>query len=73
MRVLVCVAILLQGVTGAALADTILATSRVTAVTIYPQGAMITREVTFTAPAGRHEVLVSDMPGSAEPQLLRVT
>lgn len=70
MRVLVCFALLFP---GAAMADTILATSQVTAVTIYPQGAMITRQVTFTAPAGRHEVLVSDMPGSAEPQLLRVT
>ena len=75
MRVLLCVAMLLPGLTGAGavLADTILATSQVTGVTIYPQGAMITREVTFIAPAGRHEVLVSDMPGSAEPQLLRVT
>ena len=70
MRVLVCCALLFP---EAALADTIVATSRVTAVTIYPQGAMITREVTFAAPAGQHEVLVSDMPGSAEPQLLRVT
>ena len=70
MRVLVCFALLFP---GAALADTIVASSQVTAVTIYPQGALITREVTFTAPAGRHEVLVSDMPGSAEPQLLRVT
>lgn len=70
MRILVCCALLFPGVAGA---DTILATSQVTGVTIYPQGAMITREVRFTAPAGRHDVVVSDMPGSAEPQLLRVT
>lgn len=75
MRVWICAALmgpaLLAG--GAGLADTITATSKVTAVTIYPQGAMVTREVTFTAPAGRHDVLVSDLPGSTEPQLLRVT
>jgi uncharacterized protein (TIGR02231 family) len=70
MRAFVFIAFL---VPGAALADTIIATSQVTAVTIYPQGALITREVTFTAPAGRHEVLVADMPGTTAPQLLRVT
>lgn len=70
MRALVFLALLMP---GAAWADTIVASSRVTGVTIYPQGALVTREVTFTAPTGRHEVLVSDMPGSAEPQLLRVT
>ena len=70
MRAFVFIAFL---VPGAALADTIIATSQVTGVTIYPQGALITREVTCTAPAGRHEVLVADMPGATEPLLLRVT
>ena len=70
MRAFVFIAFL---VPGAALAETIIATSQVTGVTIYPQGALITREVTFTAPAGRHEVLVADMPGATEPLLLRVT
>jgi uncharacterized protein (TIGR02231 family) len=70
MRAFVFIAFL---VPGAALADTIIATSQVTGVTIYPQGALITREVTFTAPTGRHEVLVADMPGATEPLLLRVT
>ena len=54
------------------MADTIVATSRVTAVTIYPQGAEVTREVSFAAPAGDHEVLVMDIPGEAEPGLMRV-
>ena len=40
-----------------AFADTIPATSRITAVTVYPEGAKLTREVTFTAPtAGTHEL-----------------
>ncbi|MBL9046185.1 MAG: DUF4139 domain-containing protein [Tabrizicola sp.] len=46
-----------------ALADTIPATSRITAVTVYPEGAKLTREVTFTVPAaGSHELLVTDLP-----------
>ena len=69
MRVLVCLALLMP---GGALADTIMATSRVTAVTIYPQGAQVTREAVFTAPAGGHEVVIVDLPGETEPGLLRV-
>ena len=70
MRVLVWCALL---VPGAAWADTIVATSRVTAVTIYPQGAQVTREVVFTAAAGAHEVVVMDLPLDTEAGLLRVT
>ena len=69
MRVLFGLALLMP---GAAWADVIVATSRVTAVTIYPQGAQVTREVAFTAAAGAHEVLVTDLPGATEPGLLRV-
>ena len=69
MRVLVCLALLMP---GGAFADTIMATSRVTAVTIYPQGAQVTREAVFTAPAGAHEVVIMDLPGETEPGLLRV-
>ena len=70
MRVLVMCALL---VPGTALADTIVATSRVTAVTIYPQGAQVTREVVFSAPAGAHDVVVMDLPLNTEAGLLRVT
>ncbi|MDX5350533.1 MAG: DUF4139 domain-containing protein, partial [Paracoccaceae bacterium] len=49
-------------------ADTIPAASRITAVTVYPQGAKLTREVTFTVPAtGRHELLVTDLPADSQP------
>lgn len=49
-------------------ADTIPASSRITAVTVYPQGAKLTREVTFTVPAtGRHELLVTDLPADSQP------
>jgi len=52
-------------------AETILATSRVTAVTVYPQGALVTREVRFQAGAGTHEVLVTDLPAGMLPDLIR--
>ena len=70
MRVLVWCALL---VPGAGWADVIAATSRVTAVTIYPQGAQVTREVVLTAPAGTHDVVVLDLPLGTEAGLLRVT
>lgn len=56
-----------------ALADTIPAASRITAVTVYPEGAKLTREVTFTAPtAGLHELLVTDLPAASEPGLIQL-
>jgi uncharacterized protein (TIGR02231 family) len=56
-----------------AFADTIAATSTVTAVTVYPDGAKLTREVTFTAPAaGSHELLVTDLPMDSDPGMIRL-
>lgn len=56
-----------------AMADTIAAKSRITAVTVYPDGAKLTREVTFTAPgAGSHELLVTDLPYDSDPGLIRL-
>jgi uncharacterized protein (TIGR02231 family) len=54
-------------------ADTITATSRITAVTVYPDGAKLTREVTFAAPsAGSHELLVTDLPYDSDPGMIRL-
>ena len=69
MRVLLCLMLLLP---GASFADTIYATSTITAVTVYPNGAQITREVQFTGGAGPHEVLVTDLPGGVDPRLIRI-
>lgn len=69
MRVLVCLALLLP---MPAFADTILATSTITAVTVYPEGAQITREVHFNAPAGAHEVLITDLPSAMDEQWVRL-
>ena len=56
-----------------ALADTILAKSQITAVTLYPQGAQVTRVVSFNAPAGTHDLLITDLPAGTEPNLIRLT
>jgi len=71
MRALI--AVLLASTALPACADTIAATSRITAVTVYPDGAKLTREVSFTAPsAGPHELLVTDLPYDSDPGLIRL-
>lgn len=54
-----------------ALADVIEAPGPVTAVTLYPQGATVTRTITFNAPAGQHEIVVP-LPVWVDAQTLRV-
>lgn len=71
MRALI--AALLASTALPVLADTIPATSTVTAVTVYPDGARLTREVSFTAPAaGAHELLVTDLPAASEAGMIRI-
>lgn len=54
------------------LADTILARSDVTAVTIYAEGARVTREVRFDAAAGHHQLRIADLPEGVTPDLIRL-
>lgn len=71
MRVLI--AALLSTTALPAWADSLTASSRITAVTVYPDGAKLTREVTFLAPAaGPHELLVTDLPYASDPGLIRL-
>ncbi|WP_157971236.1 DUF4139 domain-containing protein [Pseudogemmobacter bohemicus] len=56
-----------------AFADTITATSQITSVTVYPQGAKVTREVRFDSPsAGAHELLIADLPAGTQAGLLQL-
>ncbi len=55
-----------------AFADQITATSRVTDVTIYAYGAQITREVSFDAPAGAHDLTIADLPQETYAEALRI-
>jgi uncharacterized protein (TIGR02231 family) len=56
----------------AAPAETFTAPSKIIAVTLYPQGAEITREITLTAPPGAHELIVPDLPADLAPGRLRL-
>ena len=69
MRALICFALLMP---GSVFADTVLATSTVSAVTIYPEGAQVTRQVVFQAAAGTHDLLITDLPADTEATMLRV-
>lgn len=53
-------------------ADTLTVPGPVRAVTLYGQGATVTRNVTFTAPPGRHEVIVPGLARGTDPALLRI-
>jgi uncharacterized protein (TIGR02231 family) len=67
------VALLLITTAAPALADTIEARSTITAVIVYPDGAKITREVSFALPsAGSHDLLVTDLPAGLETALMQI-
>lgn len=51
---------------GFALADTITVFSEPKAVEVYPEGALVTRTVTFDMPQGRHDILLPDLPTSID-------
>lgn len=53
-------------------ADTIPLQSPVTAVTVYPQGAQVVRTVRFTVPAGKHDLVLTDLPTSVDPGQLDI-
>ena len=56
-----------------AMADDIALSSDVTAVTLYPSGATITREVPFSAPAGQHDLILTDLPRDTPLETVRVS
>lgn len=67
--------------TGAVLATTFLvpasaadfnATSRIDRVTVYPQGADVTRVAEVALPAGEHRIILSGLPASVDPRSIRV-
>jgi uncharacterized protein (TIGR02231 family) len=58
----VSLALSLVLVASPVLADDLAVTSRVSAATVYPEGATVTREAAFSAPAGEHELILTDLP-----------
>jgi uncharacterized protein (TIGR02231 family) len=73
MRPLTLSLLLALAVPAALWADDIPLTSRVTDVTLYPQGATIQRQVPFSAPKGQHDLILLDLPKDTDLQTLRVT
>ncbi|MDO9414477.1 MAG: mucoidy inhibitor MuiA family protein [Pseudolabrys sp.] len=57
---------------GIARATDIEATSRIDNVTVYPDGATVTRIITANLPAGDNTLLTRDLPLSIDPSSLRV-
>lgn len=53
-------------------ADAIFSNSKIISVTVYPQGAQLTRLVEFDAKAGEHDLLVTDLPQNIDPLWLRL-
>ena len=56
----------------AAMAAEIDAASRIDAVTVYPDGAIVTRQVEVDLPAGASTLIFKGLPGSIDPSSLRV-
>ena len=50
----------------------IAANSKIDAVTVYPQGAEVTRVARVDIAAGDHTLVLDDLPGSIDPQSIRV-
>ena len=57
----------------AAWAEDIPLTSEVSEVTLYPQGATVVREVEFSAPAGQHDLILTDLPKDTPLAAVRVS
>ncbi|MCA0407285.1 MAG: DUF4140 domain-containing protein, partial [Proteobacteria bacterium] len=55
-----------------ALAGVIQPGSRLTDVTVYPDAAILKREITVEVPAGSHEILIPDLPATLDPASLRI-
>jgi uncharacterized protein (TIGR02231 family) len=46
--------------------------SAISNIVLYPDAAIVTRELTIDLPAGEHEVLLADLPATLDPASLRV-
>ncbi|QFT79322.1 hypothetical protein FIU89_01770 [Roseovarius sp. THAF27] len=64
--------IILAALPFPALAEDFALTSDVGAVTLYPQGATITRQVPYSIPAGQHQLILTDLPRSTPLASVRV-
>ncbi|TWT05999.1 mucoidy inhibitor MuiA family protein [Reyranella sp. CPCC 100927] len=68
----VFVAIVLAAIAGPSLAADIEAASRVDTVTVYPDGASVTRRASVTLPSGASTIILKGLPPSIDPASIRV-
>jgi hypothetical protein len=66
------VAVLAAFAAGGARAADVDATSAVDAVTVYPDGASVTRLISVDLPAGDNSAVLKDFPLTLDPSSLRV-
>jgi N-terminal domain of unknown function (DUF4140) len=55
-----------------AMAADVMTTSKVDHVTVFPQGADVTRVADVTLVAGEHRILIKDLPAGVDPRSIRV-
>lgn len=72
MRILLLTVLTTLGSVASAFAADIEATSTIDTVTVYPDGATVTRVLKVDLPAGEHVVLARDFPLGLDPTSLRV-
>ena len=72
MRMMFAATLLASTCCTAALAAEFTLASKVDAVTVFPQGADVVREVTVDIPAGEHSLILADLPQTVDPQSIRV-
>ena len=74
MRVVTAVAALFFALAlpGAAIADVVKSTSKITSVTVFPRGAEVTRLSKVKLEGGEHTIVLNDLPAGALPGSIRV-
>lgn len=73
MKSLMTTTALVMLATAPAFADVIESDSKIDAAIVFTEGATITRTAPFTAPAGRHQIVIDDLPLNFDASSLRVT
>ena len=66
-------ALLLLALASPALADTLRGEARVSRVTLFPDGAQVTRAVTLEAAPGPHRLVIPGLPQGTDPAALRLS
>ncbi len=72
MKRFVLAGVALAALMSPAFADDFTSGSHIDAVTVFPRGAEVTREVSLALPAGENRLIVNDLPGQIDAASVRV-